>query len=434
MNEEQYKALVEKVGKEAADKIKALGDDLQRKFEDKITAIKAGTLTPEQFNEYKTSVDDTLKEMKEIAEKQGTTIQELNEKVNRSDVGTKSIAEVLEADKEELRRIYAQGQGVKEYMIMMNAKGEWVARPFDRSKVTGSHATVADIPNGATASVSQSFSAATLLRMGAGAPIISGFRNTPWIFDLASLSTASFDMPFFMWIDEQAKEGASTEVAEGGTKPPVQYKYALKSSNYRKEAMLLNFTEEFAIDFSRLQDDATAKGRIDLINRMNDAILSRVIAAATAYNSGAAFKGTQGVDTPNEYDVIAALCAQVENSTFAALANTAVMNTNKKYRMGILKDAAKKYLNPPDVLSNINYVSNPGMAADAILVGDLKQYNIALRGGMILRIGYNGTDFAENKFSQVIEQFYFDYISDLRKSAIVKGPDFATVKAAIGES
>ena len=113
------------------------------------------------------------------------------------------------------------------------------------------------------------------------------------------------------------------------------------------------------------------------------------------------------------------------------MANVAIMNTNKKYRMGILKDSQNVYLGAPPVLSNMSYTSNPSVAADAVIVGDLKQYNIAMRGGLILRVGHNGTDFAENKFSQVIEQYYFDYISDLRKSAIVKGPDFATVKTAI---
>jgi hypothetical protein len=50
---------------------------------------------------------------------------------------------------------------------------------------------------------------------------------------------------------------------------------------------------------------------------------------------------------------------------------------------------------------------------------------------MIMRVGYNGTNFAENKFSIVLEQFYFDYISAIRAKALVKGTDFATVKTAI---
>ena len=43
------------------------------------------------------------------------------------------------------------------------------------------------------------------------------------------------------------------------------------------------------------------------------------------------------------------------------------------------------------------------------------------------------TDFAENKFSVVMEQYYFDWISNIRKSAIVKGPTFADVKAELAD-
>ena len=71
------------------------------------------------------------------------------------------------------------------------------------------------------------------------------------------------------------------------------------------------------------------------------------------------------------------------------------------------------------------------MATDDLLVGDFKQFNIILRGGLIVRIGYNGTDFAQNMFSAVIEQYYMDYISGIRAAAIVKGQTFSAVKTAI---
>ena len=76
-------------------------------------------------------------------------------------------------------------------------------------------------------------------------------------------------------------------------------------------------------------------------------------------------------------------------------------------------------------------VGNAGVGADDVIVGDFKQYNILLRGGLIMKVGYNGTNFAENKFSVVLEQYYFDYISTIRAKALVKGTTFATVKAAI---
>lgn len=401
-------------------------------------------ITKEKYEELKSLVNGvkaeinteegkTLKqqfeEIKKIAEKQGTTLTELGLKVHDNQAGTKSIAKVLEDAKDELKAVYQRGSGYKEFMVQMTSKGDWVAKPFDRTKAAGPHASIDDVgTNGNTASISQSIDAASLLRLGGNAPIISVYRNTPWIFDLCNLINAGFEMPLAMWYEEQAKQGASAEVAEGGSKPITQYAYDLKTATYRKEATLLGFTEEFSLDFARLQSDILGKGRVDLVNRINSAILTRMISAATAYNTSASF-GT--VANANEFDAIAAMAAQVDNATFGAMANAAVMSTFKKYNIGLLKDDRNNYLNRPSVLDNISFVGNPGQSGDNVMVGDFKQYNILLRGGMIVRVGYNGTDFAENRFSTVLEQFYFDYISSIRAAAIVKGPDFATVKAAI---
>lgn len=398
-----------------------------------VNAFKA-ELSPESFKEIK----EKVKELEDAAAKQGTSLGEIVEKMQTGAMGTKSIADVLAENKEELRKIYNQGSGTKQFVVGMNAKGQMVMRPFDPTKAAGPHATTANVGTGGnTASIAQSIDAATLLRMGGDSPIVSQFRNTPWIFDLCNLQNASLDTPFAMWFEETAKQGASATVAEGGTKSATQYAYELKTATYKKEATLIGITDEFHIDFARLESDILGKGRTDVINRINTAILANIISAATAYNTATSFNPGSGDDlglTVNDYDVIAAMAAQVDSTTFGGnMANAAVMSTYKKYRMGVLKDSQGNYLNRPDVLNNVAFVGNPAMSADNILVGDFKNYNIILKGGFIVKVGYNGTDFAENRFSIVMEQYYFDYISEIRKAAIVKGTSFATVKNAIGD-
>lgn len=375
------------------------------------------------------SLKEQFEDLHKIAKTQGTTLSELALKYNGIETGNKTIAEVLEENKEELRKVYSNGSGAKHFMITVNNKGQFVARPFDPAKAAGPHATIADVGTaGNTSSIAQSIDAASLLRLGGDAPIVSQFRNTPWVFDLCNTVNAGFDMPLAIWYDEQVKQGASANVAEGSTKPSTQYAYELKTASYKKEATLLGFTDEFAMDFPRLQSDILGKGRTDLINRINTAILARVTSSATAYSSSASFGS---VPHANDFDVLAAMAAQVDNATFGANANAAVMSTYKKYAMGVQKDNNGGYLNRPAVLNNLAFIGNPGQSADAVMVGDFKQYNILLRGGLIVKVGYNGTDFAENRFSVVLEQYYFDYISSARTAAIVKGADFATVKAAI---
>lgn len=435
MTPEELKAITDQLGPQVAAKIKTELDAYEAKVKQfALDAVKNGNLiTKESFDAYADAAKTAVEAVKAICEKQGADMTELALKMTASQVGTKSPANVLYDDREELRKIYSQKQGFKEYMLTLNAKGEYVMKPFDATKTTGLEATVANVPAGAVASITQALDAATLLRVGAGAMINSQYRNSSWIFDLCNTINGSYmnSMPFAMWFDEQAKVGASQTTAEGVSKTPTQYIYQLNSATYKKEATIIGITEEFHIDFAQLESDLLNKGRIDVINRVNQAILPNIQAAATLYNTGAAFEQGAAVANVNEFDCIAAMAAQVDNATFGAKANAAVISTFKKYRMGILKNTQGSYLNPPDVISGIGFVGNPSVAADSVMVGDFKQYNIILRGGLIVRVGYNGTDFGDNKFSTVMEQFYFDYISTVRKVAIVSGPDFATVKAAI---
>lgn len=397
---------------------------------EELSALISG-IQMELKGEQAKSLKDQLEELKEMAKKQGTTLTELGLKMNGVESGNKSIAEVLHESKDELQKVYTNGSGTKEFMVTVNHKGEFVARPFDRTKAAGPHATIADVGTaGNTSSIAHSLTTAAILRMAGDAPIQSQYRNSPWIFELCNLVNVGFNMPVAFWYDEQAKQGASAAVTEGGSKPLSQYAYTLKSAEYKKEATLLGFTEEFTMDFERLQSDILGKGRIDVINRINTAVLARIITAGTAYNTQASF-GTRAAANINDWVALAAMAAQVDNATFGANANAAIMSTYKKYNLGTTQTTQMEWLNAPDVLNNLALIGNPAMSADDVLVGDFKQYNILLRGGMIVKVGYNGTDFAENRYSTVLEQFYFDYISALRQPAIVKGTTFATVKGLI---
>ncbi len=434
MTQEQLDELVAKLSDQAAKRIKDGFADMQTaaKKAAEETVKNGGYLTDTQFKEFQDANKTFETEVKEILKTQGESIGSLTEKVGTNGKGAKkSIAQLLKEKESELKRVFQNGTGNMEFLLEQKSTGEVIMRPFDRNKAAGPVATVDDIGDPSNvASITQSLLTSTLLRVGGNSEIVSQYRNTPWVFDLINVTTSEYvsGAPYVMYYEEVAKTGASTTVAEGGTKPKVQYAYKLVSKEYKKEAQLVQFTEEFSIDFRRLQDDILNKGRVDLLNRINSEVLANIITAATLYNTETEF-GT--VPFVNDFDVIAAMAAQVDDATFGMQTNAAIMSTFKKYKMGITKDEMGAYLNRPEVLGGISFVGNPDMGADAIVVGDLKQYNMIQRGGIIVRIGYNGTDFAENKFSVVMEQFYFDYISDVRKAAIVKGANFATVKALL---
>lgn len=435
MTPEELKALSDKVGKEAADTMQKKLDAYDEKAKQFANEAAKGKVSEETFNNFQKSANDTIAEIKSICEKQGTTLQEVALKVTTTGAAHKSIAQTMKDDEEQLRDIYKRGSGQKTYMIDMGEKGEFIMKPIDTTqKTVGPVATISGINGGTAASIFQSVDATSLLRFGSDAPIFSQFRNTRWVFDLCNVINADYSTIMAIWYEEVAKTGSSATVAEGALKPYTQYGYTLKTSTYKKEATLIGFTDEFALDFPRLQSDILGKGRVDLVNRINTAVLADIIAAATAYNTAAQYKTARGgaiTATYNDYLAIDAMAAQVDNATFGQKANAAIMSTFRNHALNSQMDTQGRFLMPPILLQDLTWVGNPAMGVDDILVGDFKQYNIILRGGLIVRVGYNGTDFAQNMFSVALEQYYFDYISVLRAVAIVKGSTFAAVKTAI---
>lgn len=439
LTQEEKNALISEVGEQGAKRINAIIETHDKKQKDLIDQIsKEKGLTEDQLKQVQERTEEVKSELESVLKQQGKTLGEIKANISAGGKTSKSLAQVLKENEEQIKSTYNAGQGIVNFEVFFDKKGNVTARPFNyasKAPAATAHGTV-DALGGADnlASVAQSLSAAAILRLGADGDIVSQYRNTPYIFDLCN--TTQTNSPLAIWINETDKEGASSTVAEGGTKPLTQYKYSIESASYKKEATLLTFTDEFNMDFGRLQQDAVEKGRIDVINRINTAILPNITSAATAYNTGSEFQDVTNIPDgeANDFHALAAMAAQVDSATFgASMANTALMSTFQKYGLGVTADSQGAWLNAPDVIGNLAFVGNPGMTGDNVIVGDFNQYNILLRGGMIMRVGYNGTDFAENKFSVVLEQFYFDYISDARKPALVKGPDFATVKAAIDQ-
>src|SRR6266542_1163537 len=99
MDEKQYQALIEKVGVDAAAKIKSEMANYEAKAKELAeNAVKNGGVTKENFETYQATAKTAIEAVKTICEKQGVSINDLTEKLNSSEVGTKSIAEVLRAD------------------------------------------------------------------------------------------------------------------------------------------------------------------------------------------------------------------------------------------------------------------------------------------------------------------------------------------------
>ena len=426
LSSEEKKALVSELGSQVVGKAEKVIKEANAEITDQLKSLEDGNkLTEDQYKNLKETQAKYNEKLEKTLKDQGTSIAEFRETIKKHEVSGESIAEKLQKDEDALKSIYGRsGVGSKSYMLTAGSDGKAVLKDYV-------HGTIDGIDTGSIASIAQSFDPATLLRLGTGARMEDLYRNTPYIFDLCNTVTTSPDTKTAIWMDELPVTGTSATVAEGGTKPTVNYKYEFKSDTYKKEAKLLSFSDEFDMDFGEIEQRILTNGRTDLINNINDKILPRIESAAASYSTATEFLDGVSISTPHDFDVLAAMAAQAENSTFGGVSvNAALVDTFKKYRMGVQRDAENNYVNSPAVLNGISVVGNPSVTAGNVTVGDFSQYNILLRGGIILKVGYNGTDFAENRFSVVLEQFYFDYISQLRATALVSDT-FASVKTAI---
>lgn len=448
-------ALAKQIGDETASKIKSLSDtvDTQAKTiaEKAVEEKTKGFISTTDFESYKTATSALVEEVKSAAIKQGTTI----EAIKMASTGEKAqkqmgVGEFLHSKKDELKAIKSGGNSGRalDFMITADKAGNFHAQEVERKddgsiaiKTVGPHATI-DAVAGAgnvgaanVASIFNSMSAASILRSVADAPINEIYRNNTWLFPSLGLEQVGMENRVAFYFDEEPKVGGSAIVAEGVAKPYVQYGARLRSADYRKRAVALEFTDEFQFDFQFLQTYFLQKARIDLFNDINADIYTRLLAAGTAYAAGDAtnFKLANGgvVTNVNNYDALVAMAAKVNKNTFGANANAAIMSTEKAAAISITKDTTGQYLTQPSYLDGMNFIENPAIGIDDVLVGDFSQYKLQLRGGLIVRAGLNGNNLIENKMTYVMEQYYFDYISPLRQTAIIKGTTFAAVKTLI---
>lgn len=422
-------------------------DEVSKAHNEKIDALEkqikeqGNKATQEQYEEFNKKSETANKELAEKMAKleeaikaQGLSLQDVLNGSGNKTAKYKSLNEQLEADKAELQKIRDNQTGWISYSIVKDiATGKLMAKPLTTSKDVSVHSTIdVDTQNDLLASVVNGMTAGAMLRNNANAPIIDNYENYNWLFDLVNYTVASRNTSFFQYWEQLPTEGAPEIVAENGEKPQVQFRWIRKSVEYKKVAAYLKITDEFDMDFPLLAQRAQAELSRDVIRQINSIVATDVLSQATTFTPPTAWANS--VPFANDYDAIMAMASQVEMSTFADSANVAIMNSAKKWRIGAEKDTTGNYLNRPASLNGVRFVGNPAFGADNIVVGDLKQYNLTMRGSFIIKIGYVNEDLIHNRFTVVGEQFYFNWLPEARKGAIVKGQTFTAVKQAIAKS
>ncbi len=377
-------------------------------LEQKLKEMKDG-LTAKEFADLMTKL-----------ETQGTEIGKLMDKLNNkpsTKTALESFKESVEGAKDELAEIRRNKSGIKAFEVSgstFSTKAAAVTMTVD--------------PGAGDASIVEQGSASALLRIGDG-PLFERQRGVPFILNFVNVGMT--DSPALIWFEEVATEGAFAIVAEGATKPLLQYKFERRTAEYRKAAGYTVITDEFTNDFPRLVTTIQKLMRLDVRLQMNQLILTDMVSQAASYT----FSGLDDqVDNADDYAAIGAAIAQLQTNFYTP--NVLVLSPADAWRMRLTKSTGDgQYLVPPFEWNGTQYefgrvIVDPAVAAGNFFVGDGNVYNVDLKGEIIVRVGYNQDDFIKNQYSMVVEQYFYNYISQARRAGMIYG-NFAAIKAAI---
>jgi len=426
MEKQEFDALVSKVGAETAQLIKTAVEPMQKQINDFETKFGAnpGAITQKDIDVLNQSISTNEKALRDILEKQGGIITEIQNKLNTETDDGDSVVKVLESVKTQIQQVYKAGTGHVEiqlgYKVGKNGKYKMVAKAADVHNTT---------TTGANASITSDLSDSALLRIGSESDeIMTIKRNTPWILDFVSVGNTTSSV--ITWFDEVQKQGDFAVTAEGAIKPLVMYTFNRKSADYKKATGRAKITEEFNMDFPRLVSTIRDLMSTDCKNEMNALILSDMIANATAYNNPAL---AGEIDNADNYAAIGAVAGQLGNAYYTP--NVLVLNNNQGIVNASQKGTDGQFINPEALMKEINaaglnIAKNPDVNFGKFFMADGSVYKVLLRGDLIIRIGYSNDDFDKNQYSLVVEQFFYSFMSDARKAGLVYA-DFEEVKAAI---
>jgi HK97 family phage major capsid protein len=273
-------------------------------------------------------------------------------------------------------------------------------------------------------------------------------RNDNSLLSLATISRTG--SPSFSYTEMTPKEGGYAFVAEGGTKPQIDFKWENRYETPKKVAAYEILTEESITDYARMMSVAR-----EYLVKQHDLFkvdgayfgdgLGNNPTGATVY--GRTFVSTGMVDflpagTSNFMDVVNAIITDIyRTASFTDEAhyqpNIVMVNPIDFYKQLVAaKDANGLPLYPQAGLFNEvrigGVVIKPWIKIPVgkIFVADMSKYNIVNYVPFSIRVGWINDQFITNKFTMLGESRFFQYVKNLDQGAFVYD-DIATVQAAI---
>lgn len=402
MTEQQFNDLVEKVGKEAALKVKAQFTESEKAINDKIADVQKGMMTAANFETFKAEelakVSEQLQKVEDALKEQGTVINAMKE---ATPAQPKTLENVLSDENtiKEIKEVLRKGQG----NVEISLSGVTLKTAGSQS-VGNSIQPMTPPPNSPYLPMAAPLDATNFFGI---------IYNPNFIINYVNRGRTNFSR--LPWVNETSVEGGATQVQEGAAKPLWNTRFKVEMSEAKKTAAMSTITEEFDQDLPGFTTIVQRLLTETVARKWDDDVYAAVIAAATGYT----ITGLNGkIDDANYYDALRAGIAQIGKNNFNA--NFIGVNPVTNALIEMQKSATDRlYLQPP-FLQRILSMLREGnkVAEDQALVGDITQFNVDVYKDMVLKVGYNLDDFQRNQFSVIAEVRYHDYISNNRKSAL----------------
>jgi len=240
------------------------------------------------------------------------------------------------------------------------------------------------------------------------------------------------------------EEGDAQFIAEGALKPLADAEWATYKAAIFEVAVRWKFTKRLMNHAPAVVSDFLEHANQLVDQKIDDNILFQVADsthfAGIAQQAGAFVVPAQLAEyyaQANIWDVINAMATRIRLSNFKGQL-TAVLNTVWEAKMMGIKDLEGRYITPPFVtpdgkkVGSVNIVFSNKIDDDAILIGELKRYNVVFAENVQYDEGYENDDFSKNLVSRKLEAFLGAYINPAAAGSILYD-DISSVLTDIGQ-
>lgn len=259
------------------------------------------------------------------------------------------------------------------------------------------------------------------------------------IMEISNVGTTSSKFVTYIAQDTQSTTGF---INEAGAKANGQVQYTEVSVEVKKVAGFIKVSKEMLSDLSFVQAEINNDLMMSIEQNMDDQLLNGnglgnnidgVINQATPWAAGI-FAGA--VTNATVIDVLRVAKAQVEGANFTP--THIVLHPDDVARIEMSKTTQGEYtypnfavgMSPNMQLSGLTIISSTNMTSDNFLVGDFTKFNVRVREGVNIQVGYEGDDFARNMVSILAEARLCSFVKQNDVTAFVTG-DFTTAIAAL---